>query len=479
MGIQNFHKWLMSKYPQSQIDINTIKNKHEHLYIDMNFLLHYCSYGINIDDEKTLIQRITNNITFLINTLKPTLSITLVTDGSPPLAKLITQRKRRILMARKDDSECINHLKLTVGTEFMESLGTKLHDYITKMKLKYNIEIKTIFQQSNEAEINILKKINTRNVNEMNIIVSNDADTIILSSSSLNQNICIANLNSGKKIVMYSIKKLMELFTTEYKVSNLDFVFSMLLMGNDYLPKVHYINFDTILKSFTKNKYLIKYDTHKKCTFNNENMIEYITNVVCNISKGMNRRYKLINYNHDKIKYYLEGIIWCITNYVTNSCLKYDYMYVNGQIEPLDLLYFFEINNTINIEYPLPLFNSISKEIYPILILPKKAIHLINTKYHDLIKSNKELQFLYEEEECPLCINYHIEISSIHKKIKEIQLYAELDDNKDTETIYDEILPYKKKLGKLSPQIEKHKLSHNSIKLNDIYKVIDIISSFD
>ena len=55
MGIQNFHKWLTSKYPQSQIDISTIKNKHEHLYIDMNFLLHYCSYGISIDDEKTLL----------------------------------------------------------------------------------------------------------------------------------------------------------------------------------------------------------------------------------------------------------------------------------------------------------------------------------------------------------------------------------------------------------------------------------------
>jgi 5'-3' exonuclease len=102
MGIQNFHKWLISKYPESQIDIQHIKNKCHHLYIDMNFLLHYCSYGININDEKTLFYRITNNITFLINTIIPTKSITLVTDGSPPLAKLITQRKRRKLMARKD-----------------------------------------------------------------------------------------------------------------------------------------------------------------------------------------------------------------------------------------------------------------------------------------------------------------------------------------------------------------------------------------
>jgi hypothetical protein len=479
MGIQNFHKWLTSKYPQSQIDINTIKNKHEHLYIDMNFLLHYCSYGISIDDEKTLFYRLTANITYLINTLMPTVSVTLVTDGSPPLAKLITQRKRRILMARKDNSDSINHLKLTVGTQFMDSLGTKLHDYITKTKKKYNIEIKTIFQQPNEAEMNILKKINTRDNEQMNVIVSNDADTIILSSSSINQNICIANINAGKKIIIYSIKKLMELFMNEYKVSNFDFVFSMLLMGNDYLPKVNYINFDTILCSFTKNKHLIEYDPQKKiCKFNNINMIYYFRNIVCNITKGMNYRYKLFNYNHEKIKYYLEGIIWCITNYVTNSCQKYDYMYAHGNIEPLDILYFFEMNNTIDIQYPLPFFNPINKEIYPILILPKKAIHLINAKYHDLIKSNTELQLLYEEEECPTCINYHNEISSIHKKIKDIQLFANLDENNDTETINDEILPYKKKLGKLGPLIEKHKLSHKSIKLNDIYKIINLISLF-
>jgi len=479
MGIQNFHKWLTSKYPQTQLDISTIKTKHEHLYIDMNFLLHYCSYGININDEKTLFHRLTTNITFLINTLMPTQSVTLVTDGSPPLAKLLTQRKRRILMARKDNSDCINHLKLTVGTQFMESLGAQLHEYITITKKKYMIDIKTIFQQPNEAEINILKKINTRNNNHMNVIVSNDADTIILSSSSINQNICIANINAGKKIIIYSIKKLMELFMNEYKVSNLDFVFSMLLMGNDYLPKVHYVNFDTVLCSFTKNKYLIDYDSKNKiCKFNNINMIYYFRNVVCNITKKMNYRYKLSNYNHDKIKHYLEGIIWCITNYITNSCQKYDYMYAQGNIEPLDILYFFEINNTINIQYPMPFFSPINKEIYPILILPKKGIHLINNKYHDVIKSNAELQLLYEEEECPNCIDYHNKISIIHKKIKDIQLLANLDENNDIEIINDEILPYKKKLSKINPLFEKHKLSHKSIKLNDIYKIINILSLF-
>jgi hypothetical protein len=477
MGIQNFHKWLISKYPESQIEIQNIKNKCHHLYIDMNFLLHYCSYGININDEKTLFYRITNNITFLINTIMPTNSVTLVTDGSPPLAKLITQRKRRRLMARKDGLECMNQLKLTVGTEFMESLGTKLHDYITKTKKKYNIEIKTIFQQPNEAEINILKKINTRDINEENVIVSNDADIIVLSSSSNNRNIFIVNINTGKKITIYSINKLMKLFTTEYNVSNLDFVFSMLLMGNDYLPKVHYVNFDSLLNAFTKNKNVIDYQNNI-CKFNNENIIEYFQNIVLNISNRMNCRYKLINFNYDKIKYYLEGIIWCITNYTTNSCKKYDYMYAFGSIEPLDILYFFEMNSKININYPLPSFDPIDKNIYPILILPKKAIDLINPKYHNLIKNEKELQILYEEEECLLCNKFYIEISTINKKIKEIELYAELEENYDIEAINDQIIPYKKKLSNLGSQIEKHKSTHKSIELNDIYKIIDIIKLY-
>jgi hypothetical protein len=479
MGIQNFHKWLISKYPESQINNDLITNKHEHLYIDMNFLLHYCSYGICLDNENILFHRLTTNITYIINSLMPKISLTLVTDGSPPLAKLITQRKRRILMARNENSNNINHLKLTVGTEFMESLGKKMHDYITETKKKYKIEIKTIFQQSNEAEINILKKINSREKNDKNVIVSNDADTIVMSCASNNQNIYIVNLNSGKKMVTYSIKKLMELFMNEYKVSNYNFVFSMLLMGNDYLPKVHFINFNTIIKSFTKNINLIEYnDNTQICTFNNINMIYYFRNIICNISNKMNNRYKLHNYNYEKIKYYLEGIIWCITNYVTNSCKKYDYMYCFDSIEPLDILYFFEMNNTINIEYPLPLFEPINKEIYPILILPKKAIHLINKKFHDLINSNHELQKLYEEEECLTCIKFHNEISIIHKKIKDIQLYAELDDNNDIETLNDKILPLKKKIGKFGTQFEKHKISHQPLNLNDINTFIHIISSY-
>ena len=477
MGIQNFHKWLIAKYPESQIDIINIKNKCNHLYIDMNFLLHYCSYGINIEDDTTLFYRLTTNITFLINKIMPTISLTLVTDGSPPLAKLITQRKRRILMARKDGLECINHLKLTVGTEFMESLGTKLHDYIKNTKNKYNIEIKTIFQQSNEAEINILKKINTRDINDKNVIVSNDADTIVLSSASINKNIYSVNINPVKNIVVYSINKLMELFTKEYNVSNLDFVFSMLLMGNDYLPKIHYVNFDSILNSFTKNKNLIDYQNNI-CTFNNENMIEYFQKIVCGTSHNMNCRYKLIKYNYDKIKYYLEGIIWCITNYITNSCKKFDYMYTFGAIEPLDILYFFEMNNKIIIQYPTPIFEPIDKTIYPILILPKKAINLINQKYHDLIKNNKELQFLYEEEECNNCSHFYNEISGIHKKIKELQLFAELEENYDIELLNDQIMPYKKKLSKLCSQTEKHKLIHKPIELSDIYNAINIIQSF-
>jgi hypothetical protein len=482
MGIHNFHKWLTGKYPQSKINKQDLTGQCENMFIDLNFLLHYCSYGINIGDEHTLFHRITNNITFLINMFKPKNSVTLVTDGSPPLAKLITQRKRRILMSRKDEMECIDQLKLTVGTQFMESLSKKLHNYIENTKKKYNINITTIFHQPNEAEINIIHKINNKEPNEKNIIISNDADFIVLSCATFNnKNIYVVNINPGKKIIVYSIGKILELFINEYKGNNLDFVFMMLLMGNDYLPKVYYISFDILLKSFNKGKSLINI-IDNLCVFNNKNLINYFINLISYIPKQMLYRYKLGNYNHHKIKYYLEGLNWCITNYSTGTCLKYDYMYTHGSIDPFDILYFLEFNTKININYPHPPFPSIDKDIYPILILPKKAISLINPKYHNLIKNEPKIQFLYEEEECDICKELHIDIGNIHKNIKNIQLNVQLEaESKDMEIdeeyLADLILPYKKKLGNLGSRFEKHKLSHKPINLIDIYNAIDIIKT--
>lgn len=481
MGIQHFHKWLIHKYPNCQIDLEETMFSNN-LFIDLNFLLHYCLYGTN--NEQMLLQRIMNNIVFLIDSFNPTGSVILVTDGTPPLAKLITQRKRRILISRKDatDIDKLNQLTLTVGTTFMESLGAKLHDFILKIKKKYKINVKTIFKQSNEAEINIIKQINEHDPSEKSIIVSNDADVIILSCASDNKNIFVANVQPGKKIVVFSIKNLLESFQKDYGGSEYDFVTMMLLMGNDYLPKLHFVTFDSLLKSYKRDPIIVKKDNI--FTFNNNYFREYIQNIVANTSRGMNSKYKLADYDPVKIKYYLEGLIWCLTNYATSSCLKYDYMYTDGTIQPLDLLYFFEFNENIQINYPLPHYGPVDKSIYPILILPKKAIKLLNNKFQTIIESDDRLNFLYEEELCETCINLHNEISQLHKKLKDIQALISLNDEDNYNVdlavgMNDNEFIYKKKIGRVGSRYEKHKQVHKPIHLRDIYNAIDILKSYN
>lgn len=508
MGITNFHKWIVQKYPSAKVSLDKVMFTNN-LFIDLNFLLHYCSYGI--DNEIVLLQRIMNNITYLIDTFVPITSVVLVTDGSPPLAKLLTQRKRRILMSRKTEisSEGLNHLILTVGTKFMESLGEKLSDYINRSINKYKISIKTIFDKPNEAESNILKIINSADAKETNIIVSNDADVIVMSCASQNTNIHIANIQPGKKLSIFSTTKICDLFKKQNGGSGLDFVFLMLLMGNDYLPKLHFVKFDLLLKTYSKNKskstlieqVFVDNDndnvdvnhadvnhaddkTTKEVSyrFNMENLLDYFRSCVSCVPNGLNRKYKLSDYDPDKIKYYLEGLLWCLTNYATSTCKKYDYMYTHGPIQPLDILYFLEFNKTMVLKYPSPEYNPINKEIYPILILPKKAISLINPKYHNLIKNDKRLSFLYEEELCPTCNQLHSELSELHLKIRDLQREAELetggtDNGVDIEYISDLVLPYKKKIGRIGSKFEKHKHTHKQIELNDIYNVVEIITN--
>lgn len=480
MGIVNFHKWLLQKYTNL-----IIKNKeYDNIYIDINFLLHYSSYGVT--DETMLMKRLCANILLIITTYKPKRSVILVTDGTPPMAKLLLQRKRRIVMTRKTDEpssiskdginsinskdnqdSVFSSLIFTVGTVFMDSLDRLLNTFITVNEKKYNIKIKTIFDSPNEAEMNILKRINKTDIQYTNLIVSNDADVIVMSCASHNNNIYVANIYSGKNIVVYSIQQLLDNLQQEYKISKIDFALLMLLMGNDYLPKLYFSTFDILLKHY-KNDLLIYADNI--FSFNTDNLKNYFSNIVINLHKSNIGRYSFLKYDHNKVKYYLEGLIWCITNYSTGHTDKFDYMYQFTPIHPLDILFFLETNTNINILYPLPFSEPIDSHLYAVLILPKKYKYLLIDQYKSICDS-EQLSFLYEEELCSVCIKIHHDLSLCYEQKKFIQY-----DNSDSEDIIIKQSFINKEIDTLCKQLEKHKIIHKPITMKIINSAINIIN---
>ena len=107
--------------------------RHDHLYFDLNNLL----YGTisNTSDEATMFQRLFSYLDLVYSFSKPE-TVFLGVDGPGPLAKILTQRARRMDRAKNegDDSSsrlpnAIDTLQFTPGTTFMERLTQYLHYY--------------------------------------------------------------------------------------------------------------------------------------------------------------------------------------------------------------------------------------------------------------------------------------------------------------------------------------------------------------
>lgn len=483
MGILNFHKWLRDKYPKQYKSI--VKPiEIDHLYIDMNFVLHNCIYGTNKID--ILYKKVFGFINNVIKNIIPTKSITFATDGPAPYAKLLLQRSRRLQMTRKVEEEIkdnnISALCFTPGSTFMKNLDSKLSNYIKELELNLNVKIYKLLSGTDEAEIKIVNNLLSINKdpNEKHLILSNDADIIVMLMSLT----CYKNLFVGIRyqgFFVFDISKLVSEIESELKIDSKemetkfhkDFALGFLLMGNDYLPKVKYITVEKIYKAFSNT-----YDYYKKikdidedvkehCFLNKDFKInkdvfkDFIFNLCKNTQEGFINKFKITEFNRNMYKNYIEGLMWCIQMYNTGKCHRYDYTYkyndsphLAGILHYLEFYYDNDIIDIINNSKPIP------EDLYCILVLPQKAQNMISSKYHNMI--NKHFDFLYEEEKCKSCSEYSKEISSIYDTMKCMESYEE-----DTSEL-------RKKAGKICLELGKHKKKHKTLSIDDIKFVINL-----
>lgn len=470
MGINKFHKWLYNRYQDCFQDIK--KNSVDYVYIDINCILHRIVNGsIN---EKILFKKFYSHIDNILKFNVPTKKLILAIDGVAPFAKIILQRKRRLQISRNISSKnvnqsdilnVINPLYFTPGTKFMKLLPERISKYLKKIELKYKIKTE-ILNGSGEAEFKIIKElVKNSKKNDRHLLVSTDADIILIACATTNSIISNIYINNFKYII--SIDKLLQLHKQKVgnsSNSNKDFMLISLLMGNDYLPKLNYVNPNKLWEAY---KYVLK-DNDEGCFINNNFNYEFLLNLfrrlIIQIPKQWMSQFNMYNYDENMYKNYIEGLRWCFEVYMNSLCEQTEYMYkYNKSPHPFGLLFYLESNiKTLKSEQTNKFIEKliIPEDIYAVLVLPKSSLHLLDNKYSK--KIDESLNFLYDEEICKDCIKYHKILDDCHNKLN--------SDN------FDNMEKIKKTMKETSLIMLKHKNIHKNISISEINHVIKYLS---
>ena len=473
MGIKNFHQWLHEKFPMAFIQIKN-NNIYEYIYIDLNFILHNSIYSCRTESE--FMNRIKNNLDIIFSNFIATKEIFIAIDGPSSFAKIMLQQKRRLNNTNKMDTTKINSLCITPGISIMQRVEKYIEKYIFNLGKKYKF-IKPKFSTSfsnepNEGEIKICKKVianGSKNLDHRHLIIGNDSDLIVLAMGMkpvYNINILI----KGKEVnEIISLKNLLHAYCKFLNKDNTinelknscfrdDFIVLSIMMGNDYLPKVGYINYEKLWKCYKIliskiDQTIINNDTN----FNIPVLSHFLLILYNSISSGY-QKVNISTYNPEQSNLYLEGILWCVNMYRTGICPKYDYIYETGNSpHPYELL-FHVCSEKNNIKCIKTDFKPIPSYIYPLVVMPRKASYLLNKKQQDLMTN--DLNYLYEREECIKCHNLKMKINKIRKQILETEENNNLkEDFKTIEINY-----------------KNHIKTHGEFNIDDIHKIIFIFN---
>ena len=363
----------------------------------------------------------------------------------------------------------------------MRKLPNEIDLYIKEIQKNYsNLEIINLTNiELGESEFklfNKMKDINTNTNNENNILLSNDADVIIMGLSILNNyNIFICNYNNNIYKEINLNKLLNELNNNKYNISNLDYTLLLLLLGNDYIPKLKFININKIIdiyheikKIYNDDKLILKENNKLKINFKLFSKILlrfYINNKKFKIKK-LNELNEL---NFNLINNYIEGLIWCINDYHNTYSENQYYMfnYKKLGIDPSEFIYFLLLKNKEIIHYPVNNIKiNINLNIYLAIVLPYKMNFLMKNDYSKKILNNHK-EF-YSEELCDICNNYN---SELHKLYGSLNYYKYNSNDENKNKIQNNIQNCIKLMN------EHKKNTHKKINYKNVIKIINFLSS--
>lgn len=267
MGIKDYLKHLNQEYI-----INV--NNYDHAYIDCNYLIHFLIYKCK--DDKDLYIKINNFWNDFMASIKIKSTVQLFFDGeydgeqtlNPKLQTHIIRYKNKI----ESDDYDKQHIK--PGSKILNTFQYYLVDIIEKYKKINKTKFQIIINSDDikgEADIKILNSIYNSDYDKI-CICSKDSDMILIAQSlCINKNIKIDIVSNFRPIQIVNVDK--------FKKYDMDYVLIVLLLGNDYLPKISNVSYESLIKIYDD---YIKYN--KPIISNNvidhNNLIEYITYII-------------------------------------------------------------------------------------------------------------------------------------------------------------------------------------------------------
>lgn len=413
MGITNFYKEIKLKYPDAFFSI--FDEIFEFLYIDLNCILHKCTYNCENIDE--IIKKITYTIFEICKKSQPTKCLYLFCDGTSPFAKLLLQRERRFSM-----NESLS-LNFTPGTVFLKQLPSKLNDLINIIRLHLNIDVYIDSLNPGESEIKIKNKIlenYSKNTEDKHVLITTDADVILILTSDISYKKCYILDHD----ILLSIEKLINLHKKEYNLlnnSHLDFSFLNLLLGNDYLPKVSSINFNNLWESYSYNIYNENLIQIKKNEFilNKYLLINILTDILGGLKKNVLTKIKNKKeyFNNLNILNYFDGLKWNFDMYINGKCNDYNFIIEDkNNINIINFIIFLNTIDELHIDMKREIINKpINSELCGILLIPYQCKNLIDNKYHQFLDENK---YIYEK-------NFIMNIKNLKKIVNLFTKYYE------------------------------------------------------
>jgi 5'-3' exoribonuclease 1 len=302
MGVPKFFRWLSERYPfcMQLVEQNAIP-EFDHLYLDMNGIIHTCTKPSGQDaealrlPEEEAVMNIMAYVDLLFKTIRPKKVFFLAIDGVAPRAKMNQQRARRFRTARDNaankkkredklqrslaseelwDSNCI-----TPGTEFLTRLAECIRFMICKKIGEDPVwrEVNVIFsgpEVPGEGEHKIMDYIRFRksqpnyDPNTRHCLYGLDADLIMLAllshephfallreevlfgkkakqapssnAAPLNQKFYLLHVCLIREYFDLEFRELKPHLSFEYDLERIidDFILFMYFVGNDFLPNL-------------------------------------------------------------------------------------------------------------------------------------------------------------------------------------------------------------------------------------------------
>lgn len=414
MGIHNFQQWIRNYFPEIQ-ETNSY-SLFDYIYIDLNFFLHTSIFNYlktnhsNEFNEEDFKNKLYFYLDLIFKNFFAKKEIFISMDGPAPLAKILLQRQRRMGLSVDE----INALHLTPGTLFQKKVISFVQEYIEKLKKQFNfLNPKIILCDSDspdEGEIKINSRLisnNKLNFDYSHLVIGNDSDIIVLCMACVDiRNIFILFKNK-KDFKLLSIFNLIQQLRKKTQLENdvlnrLDFVFISLMLGNDYLPKINYVNINNIFSTYFNivNKFQKNIFIQKK-KINYKILEFFIFNLFENMLPRFQKKF-LENYNEKNIKKYYRGLFWCLEMYETGKCSKYDFMIdekIKSSIHPLNI-YCYLIESYGNdkkkiIKIPRSNFPPLNSDICCLILLNTKSKNLIDEKKRYLLDDSNRTDKKY------------------------------------------------------------------------------------